>query len=77
MAQASFAPYPSTGIQKHSRLDASSGTEYHSRNGRNLPHRVIVRSTMRPANRSANASQILTNRKMLPAWIGLMPTTSV
>ena len=77
MAQASFAPYPSTGIQKQSRFDSSSGTEYQSRKGRNFPHRVMVRSTMRPANRSARASQILTNRKMLPACIGLMPTTSV
>ena len=76
-AQASLAPYPSTGIQKHSRLAASSGTEKKRRNGRNLPHRVMVRSTSRPASRSAKASQILTNRKMLPASTGSMPTTSV
>jgi hypothetical protein len=46
-------------------------------NGRNLPHRVIVRSTMRPAKMSANASQIFTNRKMDPASAAFRPTTSV
>ena len=73
----SLAVSPLTGIQKHRMLAASRGIEYQIRNGRNLPHRVIVRSTMRPAKMSAKASQNLTNRKMLPACAGGMPTTLV
>ena len=55
----------------------SSGTAPNMMNGRNLPHRVIVRSTSRPANRSANASHSRTTKNMVPTAAAEMPATSV
>ena len=54
-----------------------SGTAPNMMNGRNLPQRVIVRSTSRPANRSANASQRRTTRNMVPTAAAEIPATSV
>ena len=66
-----------SGTEKHSRFVSSSGSENHRMKGRNLPQRVIVRSTIRPAKMSANASQSLTNPTMPAAAAGVSPTASV
>jgi len=58
-------------------LRKSTGTANHRMNGRNLPNLVIVRSTMRPAKRSANASQSRTTRNIVPTAAAVTPATSV
>ena len=58
-------------------LITSNGMEPNRMNGRNLPQRVIVRSTIRPANRSAKASQSRTIRNIVPIAAACRPTTSV
>jgi len=47
-------------------LRKSTGTANQRMNGRNLPNLVIVRSTMRPAERSVNGSQNRTTRNIVP-----------
>ena len=74
----SFIPLSKlVGTWKTRKLMNSSGTAPNMMNGRNLPHRVIVRSTSRPASRSAKASQSRTTRNMVPTAAAEMPATSV
>ena len=49
----------------------SSGTAKKRMNGRNLPQRVMVRSTARPAIRSAKASQSRTTKNIVPTAAAL------
>ncbi len=72
-------PLPSTspGTVKVATLSRSTGSAPKRKNGRNLPHRVIVRSTSRPAKMSAKPSQIRMTRNRVPAAAALIPTTSV
>ena len=65
------------GTVKVATESSSRGSEPNRKNGRNLPHRVIVLSTWRPAQMSANASQTRTTRNSVPAAAAEMPTTSV
>ena len=65
------------GTWKVRKLMNSSGIAPNMMNGRNLPHRVMVRSTIRPASRSANASHSRTTRNMVPTAAAEMPATSV
>ncbi len=59
-------------------LDSSRGSENHMMKGRNLPKRPgFLASTIRPANRSANASQKRTSRNMVPIAAPPSPTTLV
>ena len=58
-------------------LITSSGIDPNRMKGRNLPQRVMVRSTIRPAKRSANASQSRTIRNMVPIAAAGSPMTSV
>ena len=55
----------------------SNGTAPNMMNGRNFPHRVMVRSTSRPASRSANASHNRTTRNIVPTAAADNPATSV
>ena len=65
------------GTRKVRKLMNSSGIAPNMRNGRNLPQRVMVRSTIRPASRSAKASQSRTTRNIVPTAAAEMPATSV
>ena len=65
------------GTWKTRKLMNINGTAPNMMNGRNLPHRVMVRSTSRPASRSANASHSRTTRNMVPTAAAEMPATSV
>ncbi len=69
---------PICGIENVATLSSSSGSEPKRMNGRNLPKRLLyVRSTMRPANTSANASKTRTTSSSVPAAAAEMPATSV
>src|SRR5690606_22265216 len=70
------APRPE-GTENTATLSPSTGTAPNRKNGRNLPHRVIVRSTTRPAKMSANASKMRTSRKSVATAAAEMPATSV
>jgi len=59
------------------KLITSNGTAKNRMNGRNLPQRVIVRSTARPAIRSAKASQRRTTKNIVPTAAADSPATSV
>ena len=65
------------GTRKVRKLMNSNRTAPNMMNGRNLPQRVIVRSTSRPASRSANASHSRTTKNMVPTAAAEMPATSV
>lgn len=72
-----FPVSPHSGTANAATLSSSSGTEPHSSQGRNLPHRLEVLSTNRPAARSAIPSQMRTTRKIVPAAVAEIPATSV
>jgi hypothetical protein len=65
------------GTQKVRTERNSSGTAPKRMKGRNLPKRVIVRSTARPAMRSAKASQMRTMKNIVPMAAADRPATSV
>ena len=69
---------PIWGGSQNKRIIASAtGAAAASRNGRNLPHRVAVRSTIRPAMRSETPPQTEAPRMIEPAVAVGIPTTSV
>ena len=53
------------------------GTQNQSRNGRNLPQRVLVRSASMPMTGSKNASVLRLRPIIVPAAAAPIPNTSV
>ncbi len=53
------------------------GTAVHRIQGRNFPHRVLVRSATTPMIGSNTASQTRTTRKSVPAAAAAIPNVSV
>ena len=53
------------------------GTAVQSTQGRNLPHRVFVRSAITPMSGSKTASQTRTTTSSVPAAAAVIPKVSV
>ncbi len=54
-----------------------NGTAVHSTQGRNLPHRVLVRSAITPIIGSKIASKTRTTTSSVPAAAAVIPKVSV
>ncbi len=65
------------GTLNRATLESRSGSDAKSKYGLNLPQRDLVRSTRRPAARSAKASHTRTTRNIVAIGAGLSPTTLV
>ncbi len=73
----SFPEALKSGVVKARTNMTANGTADQSTQGRNLPHRVLVRSAITPMKGSNTASQKRPTSSRVPAAAAVMPKTSV
>ena len=66
-----------SGPKNAKKANNAKGTHPKSKNGRNLPQRVLVRSAHKPTIGSITASMIVPKIAMAVDHAGLIPNTSV
>ena len=76
-AQARLPEIPNPGLVYARTIAIPNGKAVHRTHGRNLPHRVFVRSATTPIMGSKTASHSLGHSKMAAAVLADRPNTSV